>query len=256
MNTLFQKTLPTTQLLIFLVVAVILMGLVYEVAKPIIDEQQHLKQQQLINSSFPLNQQQWLSKVRWTSDDLGSFGQLMPIYQNSNDDHSEQTKSYEFWLVCETVQSTDTTVPVADSTDPIKNTGFSMIGIILPLRTVHGYAGEIDLLIGYTREQVVNVNVLRHSETPGLGDQIDPKKSAWLEQFQNIRWQGVQLHGAETSAEKISSQMWQLRQPTQPGFDSITAATITSKAVVDLIGQGASYAQKLLSILPTRQCVV
>jgi len=47
-----------------------------------------------------------------------------------------------------------------------------------------GYAGSIDLLVAIGADgKVLGVHVLRHHETPGLGDAIEERKSGWIRGF-------------------------------------------------------------------------
>lgn len=83
-----------------------------------------------------------------------------------------------------------------------------------------GYAGPIRLLIGvdYSGE-VSGVRVLRHQETPGLGDQIEASRSNWLRQFENA------------SLESPPRSRWQIRRDGGE-FDQLTGASVTARAVV------------------------
>ena len=50
--------------------------------------------------------------------------------------------------------------------------------VILPAIAPDGYTGNIDLIVGVKRDgSVAGVRILRHQETPGLGDKVDVKKS-------------------------------------------------------------------------------
>lgn len=83
-----------------------------------------------------------------------------------------------------------------------------------------GYGGPIQLLIGIDGEgQVTGVRVTAHTETPGLGDQIERAKSSWIDSF------------AGRSLANTSSRQWQVRKDGGD-FDQFTGATITPRAVV------------------------
>lgn len=79
-----------------------------------------------------------------------------------------------------------------------------------------GYSGLIHLLIAVdTAGKVKRINVLSHSETPGLGDEIE---SAWFKnQF----------------AGKTSVQMKVIKSPTRDNIEAISGATISSRAVTE-----------------------
>lgn len=83
-----------------------------------------------------------------------------------------------------------------------------------------GYAGAIQLLIGVdTAGRIAAVRVTRHSETPGLGDAIEWRRSNWIAGFV-----GRSL-GAPPSAR------WKVRKDGGD-FDQFAGATITPRAVV------------------------
>lgn len=91
------------------------------------------------------------------------------------------------------------------------------------LRTVRtrGYGGEIRLLIGFSANgRVQGLDVLNHSETPGLGDVIEPGKSDWLQQFQGLTRQSAAGPAGRLRRDGGS-------------IDTLTGATITSRAVVE-----------------------
>jgi electron transport complex protein RnfG len=83
-----------------------------------------------------------------------------------------------------------------------------------------GYSGTIELVVALTNGTVMGVRVLRHSETPGLGDAIETDRSDWIRQ----------LAGHPLSS--IASDAWRV---TADGgaIDALSGATITSRAVLD-----------------------
>ncbi len=84
----------------------------------------------------------------------------------------------------------------------------------------HGYNAPIDLLVGVdTKGTVTGVRAVRYRETPGLGDAIDSAKSRWIEQFDG------------TSLAMPPRETWAVKKDDGQ-FDSITGATVTSRAVV------------------------
>jgi electron transport complex protein RnfG len=90
-----------------------------------------------------------------------------------------------------------------------------------------GYVGPIKLLIGIdSRGNIIRVRVSEHRETPGLGDKIEPEKSAWINLFDGA--------GPGTEAD------WSLRQDGGK-IDHISGATITSRAVVQAVQAALEY---------------
>lgn len=172
------------QLLPYLLAFTVLESLFYEKTKPIIELQQAQKTQQLLSSVYSLNSNQSIK--------LFNIEGVKPLILDANGQS-------QYWLVCNQHAEPD--------------------GVILPVRSSEGYAGDIDLLIALQlSSKVLGVKVLKHIETPGLGDKIEQRRSNWLSQF--------------ISANKQSN--WEVKTSVKNGFDSLTAATITSRAVINM----------------------
>jgi electron transport complex protein RnfG len=93
----------------------------------------------------------------------------------------------------------------------------------------HGYNADIHLLIGVSpAATVTGVRAVSHRETAGLGDGIDIAKTAWITQFDG---KGLQTPPPELWAvDKDDGQ-----------FDSLTGATVTSRAVVRAVKDTLLY---------------
>ena len=84
-----------------------------------------------------------------------------------------------------------------------------------------GYGGPITLTVGIGRDgRIASVRVLSHSETPGLGDKIDVRKSDWIRGFDG--------RGLDTGTR------WAVRKDGGE-FDQFAGATITPRAVVGAV---------------------
>ncbi len=98
-------------------------------------------------------------------------------------------------------------------------------GVAVRASVSSGYGGEISGIVGFTPEgRVSKLIILQHSETPGLGANIE--KQDFRDQFIGSRPLGPNANPP------------QVRQDLQDGdmpVDAITAATISSRAVVDLV---------------------
>jgi len=94
-----------------------------------------------------------------------------------------------------------------------------------------GYSGNINLLVGvYHDGRVAGVRVVRHSETPGLGDAIESRKSDWILGFNG------------KSLDNPLSELWKVQRDGGE-FDQITGATITPRAVVKAVKNTLEYFQ-------------
>jgi electron transport complex protein RnfG len=97
--------------------------------------------------------------------------------------------------------------------------------VALAITTIarEGYVGPIKLLVGINIQgTVIGVRVLKHRETPGLGDAIDEKRSNWIFGFDGH------------SLTKPESNKWRVRRDGG-AFDQFTGATITPRAVVKAV---------------------
>ena len=105
------------------------------------------------------------------------------------------------------------------------------VGIVFMPVTAKGYSGNILLLIGIAYDgTLLAVRVLKHQETPGLGDHIDHTKSGWIDQFTG------------RSLAKTPIADWALQ--TDGGkFDQLSGATITSRGVVNAVREALDYYQ-------------
>lgn len=94
-----------------------------------------------------------------------------------------------------------------------------------------GYAGAIRLLVAVGADgRLLGVRVLRHKETPGLGDGIDERKSSWI-----LRFTGRSL-------EDPAPARWKVRKDGGD-FDQFTGATVTPRAVVGAVEDALLYFQ-------------
>lgn len=105
------------------------------------------------------------------------------------------------------------------------------VALIVPSTAPDGYSGAIKLLIGVNLDgTVAGVRVLRHGETPGLGDKIELAKSAWILAFDG------------KSLSNPSAEDWAVKKDGGD-FDQFAGATITPRAVVRQIKRVLQYVQ-------------
>ena len=92
--------------------------------------------------------------------------------------------------------------------------GGSVSGYAVQSMTKQGFGGVVRLMVGFTPEgEVVNVNVLEQTETPGLGTKMADEGNVLL---------------ASVKGRKLES---------KKDVDALTAATISSRAYVDAINR-------------------
>lgn len=96
----------------------------------------------------------------------------------------------------------------------------------------NGYNGKIKLLVGvYYDGTLAGVRVIKHTETPGLGDKIDVKKADWI-----LKFKGLSLTNPAESRWKVKKD--------GGDFDQFTGATITPRAVVTAVKKALQYFDK------------
>lgn len=107
--------------------------------------------------------------------------------------------------------------------------GGRVAGVILPWSSSEGYTGPIDGILSIDRQgRVLGVRVVRHKETPGLGDKIEKRKSDWVDQF------------AGRSLQDPLAENWAVRKDGG-AFDQLTGATVTPRAVVGSLKGALQY---------------
>jgi electron transport complex protein RnfG len=96
----------------------------------------------------------------------------------------------------------------------------------------NGYAGAIDCIMGIDRTgKITGVRVIKHKETPGLGDKIEAAKNSWIFAFE-----GKYL--GDPPAEK-----WAVKKDGGV-FDQFAGATITPRGVVKAVKGGLEFFEK------------
>lgn len=105
------------------------------------------------------------------------------------------------------------------------------LDMILPVVAPNGYTEAIKLLVGIDKKgSIIDVRIISHRETPGLGDKIEIKKSNWIVQFQ----------GKSLSIPSIEH--WKVKKD-DGYFDQLTGATVTPRAVVGAIANLLKFYQ-------------
>ncbi len=96
-------------------------------------------------------------------------------------------------------------------------------GLIFTVTAPNGYSGDITLLIGVLPDgRLSGVRVLKHKETPGLGDKIELNKNPWIREFDG------------RSVREDNDPRWAVKKDGGD-FDQFTGATITPRAVVGAV---------------------
>jgi electron transport complex protein RnfG len=106
----------------------------------------------------------------------------------------------------------------------------NIAAVISPLAP-DGYSGNIFLLVGIDYSgTLLGVRVVKHRETPGLGDAIEKQRSDWIDQFDG------------KSLSSPTADGWKVKKDGGE-FDQLTGATITPRAVVAAVKRTLDYYQ-------------
>jgi len=97
-------------------------------------------------------------------------------------------------------------------------------GVAFKVTAPDGYSGNIDVMVGLRPDGTVQgVEILTHSETPGLGDKI--KAESFRGQF---------------AGRNLANADWRVRKDGGD-FDQLTGATISPRAVVGAVRSGLEF---------------
>ena len=103
------------------------------------------------------------------------------------------------------------------------------VAVIFNSVAPNGYSGRINLLVGvYVDGSLAGVRVIKHAETPGLGDGIEIRKSPWIKSFD-----GKSLDNPDAAG-------WHVKRDGGE-FDQLTGATITPRAIVAAVKNTLLY---------------
>lgn len=147
---------------------------------------------------------------------LNTFSEVLPTQLYNNDP------------IADTIQITDANyLALLGSSEPV--TVYRAFkdqqpaGAIFTTTAPNGYSGKIYILMGvFPDGRISGVRVVKHAETPGLGDKIEAAKSNWILSFngRNLREDNVPR--------------WAVKKDNGD-FDQFTGATVTPRAVVGAV---------------------
>lgn len=102
----------------------------------------------------------------------------------------------------------------------IARQGDTPVALAFPVIANDGYSGAIHMMMGVALNgEVTGLRVVKHRETPGLGDKIELAKSDWILDFNG------------KSLDNPKPEGW-APAPDGGAFDAFTGATITPRAVI------------------------
>jgi len=103
--------------------------------------------------------------------------------------------------------------------------GDEILGTAVETFTNHGFSGEFKLMVGFAPDNsIIDIAVIKHAETPGLGDKMERDKSDF-----NVQFMGQHPENFNLAVKKDRGDV-----------DAITASTITSRAYCDAVTRAYS----------------
>lgn len=115
-----------------------------------------------------------------------------------------------------------------------------VVAVAMTSTAPQGYNGNIDFIMAINNDgSVSGVRVLKHQETPGLGDKVEIRKSDWITSFK-----GKRVRSEDDSRWAVAKDNGM--------FDQFTGATITPRAVVKAVKNTIDYFIKNKDSLLTR----
>ncbi|RLD69954.1 MAG: FMN-binding domain-containing protein [Bacteroidetes bacterium] len=98
--------------------------------------------------------------------------------------------------------------------------GEEILGTAVETFTNNGFSGQFKLMVGFAPDgSIIDIAVIKHAETPGLGDKMEKGKSDF----------SVQFMGKHPDSFNIAV------TKDRGDVDAITASTITSRAYCDAV---------------------
>jgi len=99
-----------------------------------------------------------------------------------------------------------------------------LVGVAFTVLARDGYSGTIEIMVGVAcHEQIVAIEILSHSETPGLGSKITT--SAFKDQFRR---------------RDLNNTDWRVKKDGGE-IDQLTGATISPRATVAAVKRGLEF---------------
>lgn len=106
--------------------------------------------------------------------------------------------------------------------------GGAVVGAVFNVAE-RGYSGEIRLMMAVDKAgTVLGVRVLKHTETPGLGDKIEVARHPWIRSFEG------------KSLGQPPADQWAVKKDGGI-YDSFAGATVTPRAVVKAVKGGLTW---------------
>ncbi len=108
-----------------------------------------------------------------------------------------------------------------------------LVGVAFSSTSRNGYGGNLEVMVGIVPQgesyKVNRIEILRHAETPGLGTKIAEEK--FKGQFNSVSYDNLTFAVDKDDPGSTG----------KPSIDSITGATISSRAVTEAVQMGLDF---------------
>ena len=105
--------------------------------------------------------------------------------------------------------------------------GDEIVGYAVETMSKQGFGGAVNLMVGFTPAgEVINVSVLKQTETPGLGTKMADEDNSLIRSIKGQALERKKLVDGKLAVVKDGGDV-----------DALTAATISSRAYVDAINR-------------------
>lgn len=164
------------------------------------------------------NQLTYDAILKAEADDLAaSLSQVLPAGSNDNDLLNDTAKV-----------GAGSTAGAAPVTVYRARKAGAITGVVFQMAQ-RGYAADIVVLMGVDREgRLLGARVVKHAETPGLGDKIEIAKAKWILDFNG------------KSLSNPPPEKWAVKKDGGV-FDQFAGATITPRVVVKAVKSGLEF---------------
>jgi len=172
-----------------------------------------------------------MSVVNWHSEPYIAYNEKQLLLRSLNS--VIQENSYNNDILKDTVYFTDALLGSKTATLIYRaRLDEQPVAAALTVVTEKGYNGQITILVGINFSgNITGVRVVKHKETPGLGDAIEIKRSNWINTFRG------------RSLQNPIENRWKVKRDGGE-FDQFTGATITPRAVVSAVHNALLFFRK------------
>ncbi|WP_371185830.1 electron transport complex subunit RsxG [Thalassotalea maritima] len=143
-----------------------------------------------------------------------------------------QRLNNDLYLDCQIISDSDLLGSALPQKAYVARWDEQAVAVAMTTVAPNGYNGNIEILVAINIDSSISgVRVLKHNETPGLGDKIELRKDDWILDFDG------------KTLTDSNQMMWTVKKDGGQ-FDQFTGATITPRAVVQAVTKAHLFWQQ------------